>query len=47
MSAGLTNWLIFLVSLIACCFLLATATEWFWVTLPFLLTYLVKALDLI
>lgn len=43
-SSTLTDWAIFLVSLAACIFILATKPEWFWVTLPFVTTYLVKAL---
>ncbi len=39
-------WLITLVSLVACIALIILAPEWFWLTLPFLLTYFVKALDM-
>jgi hypothetical protein len=44
-SKGL-YWLIVLVSLTACILFLLFKPEWFWVTLPFLFTYLVKALDM-
>lgn len=40
-------WLISLVSLVAVVFLLFVKPEWFWVALPFFLTYLVLALDVI
>jgi hypothetical protein len=40
-------WMITLVSLVACITLVILAPEWFWVTLPFLLTFFVKALDMI
>lgn len=39
-------WLITLVSLVACIALIAFAPEWFWLTLPFLFTYFVKALGM-
>jgi hypothetical protein len=39
-----SDWLIFLVSLVAMIVLLIVATPWFWVALPFVLTYLVKAI---
>ena len=39
-------WLITLVSLVACVALIILAPEWFWVTLPFLLTYFVKAIGM-
>ena len=38
------DWLIFLVSAIATIFLLIYKDTFFWVALPFALTYLVKAL---
>lgn len=38
-------WLFFLVSLVVMIALLIFANEWFWVALPFVLTYLVLALD--
>ncbi len=39
-------WLITLVSLVACVLLLLYKPEWFWVTLPFLTTYFVKAVGM-
>ncbi len=39
-------WLIFLVSLVACIGLIIVSPEWFWLTLPFLFTFLVKALGM-
>lgn len=39
-------WMITLVSLVACVALIAFAPEWFWLTLPFLFTYFVKALGM-
>jgi len=39
-------WLITLVSAAACIGLLIFSPEWFWLTLPFLLTYFVKAIGL-
>lgn len=38
------DWIIFLVSTVIMTGLLLYASEWFWVMLPFVLTYLVKAL---
>ena len=38
-------WLITLVSTAICVWLLIYWSEWFWVMLPFVLTYLVKAVD--
>lgn len=43
-SSTTTAWLLFLVSTIATVALLVVRPEWFWVTLPFMLTYLVKAM---
>ena len=40
------DWIIFLVSTVLMIFLLMYADEWFWLALPFSLTYLVKALDM-
>ena len=40
-------WLITLVALIACVSLIILAPEWFWLTLPFLLTFFVKAIGMI
>jgi fatty acid desaturase len=38
------DWILFLVSAVLCILLLIYADEWFWIPLPFALTYLVKAL---
>lgn len=38
------DWILFLVFLIITIGLLIYADEWFWVTLPFVLTYFAKAL---
>ena len=38
-------WIYFLISLVAMVFLLMFMSGWFWVTLPFLFTNLVLALD--
>lgn len=46
-SSSLTDWLIFLVSLVAMILMLMYMNEWFWVALPFVLTYLAKALKVI
>lgn len=40
-----TDWLIFLVSTVVCLLMLVYMSEWFWLALPFVITYLVKALD--
>ncbi|MBK7872055.1 MAG: hypothetical protein IPJ74_15955 [Saprospiraceae bacterium] len=37
------DWMLFGVSTIICILLLIYASEWFWLALPFVLTYLVKA----
>lgn len=39
-------WVITLVSLVACVLLIMFKPEWFWVTLPFLFTYFVKAVGM-
>jgi hypothetical protein len=39
-------WLITLVSAAACVGLLIYSPEWFWLTLPFLFTYFVKAIGM-
>lgn len=39
-------WIITLVSAVACALLIAFSPEWFWLTLPFLLTYFVKAIGM-
>jgi hypothetical protein len=41
-----TYWLITLVSLVACVALVILSPEWFWLTLPFLFTYFVKAIGM-
>ncbi len=46
-TSMLTDWLIFLVSLVVMILLLMYMNEWFWVALPFVLTYLAKALKAI
>ncbi|MEO6191283.1 MAG: hypothetical protein ABIO44_14045 [Saprospiraceae bacterium] len=43
-TSSTSDWLIFLVSTAVTCGLLVYAPAWFWVTLPFVLTYLTKAL---
>lgn len=40
----LMDWVFFLVSTVVTVALLVTAPEWFWVPLPFVLTYLVRAM---
>ena len=44
-SSKSMDWILFLLSLIVTILLLIFVTEWFWVSLPFLINYLVKALD--
>ncbi|MDP4853670.1 MAG: hypothetical protein NWR22_10840 [Saprospiraceae bacterium] len=39
-----SDWVIFMISLAGMIALLAFADEWFWLALPFVLTYFVKAL---
>ncbi len=39
------DWGIFLVSLVVMILLLMYANEWFWLALPFVLTYLAKAFN--
>jgi len=38
-------WIYFLISLVIMIAMLIWANSWFWVALPFVLTYLVQALD--
>ena len=45
-STGL-DWIIFFVSLVAMIALLMYADEWFWLALPFVLTYFVKAIRVV
>ncbi len=44
-SSRATDWILFFISLVICVAMLIWLNEWFWVALPFVLTYLVKALD--
>jgi len=39
------DWILFLISAIAFFVMLMYWSEWFWVTLPFMLTFLVKAMN--
>lgn len=41
------DWVIFLVSLVIMILMLMFMNEWFWVALPFVLTYLARALKVI
>lgn len=38
------DWLLFFVSLVVMIILFAVADEWFWLALPFVLTYFVRAI---
>jgi len=40
-------WIYFLVSTVVLIAMLIWVNEWFWLALPFSLTYLVKALDIV
>ncbi len=40
-----TDWLLFLVSTVIFFAMIVYVDEWFWVAMPFMLTYLVRALD--
>lgn len=40
-------WLLFLISLVVFLFMLVFVNEWFWVAMPFMLTYLVLAMRVI
>lgn len=44
-SSNKNNWLFFGISAAVTLFLLIFANQWFWVGLPFTLTYLVLAMD--
>ncbi|MEN0003435.1 MAG: hypothetical protein AAF798_04805 [Bacteroidota bacterium] len=46
-DAAPMDWIFFLVSLVITIALLIFLPAWFWVTLPFVLTYLAKALNAI
>lgn len=39
-----TDWILFAISTVVCIALLVYADEWFWVALPFVLTFFVRAL---
>jgi hypothetical protein len=41
------DWILFLVSLVIMIYMLMYVNEWFWVALPFVLTYLAKGLKVI
>jgi hypothetical protein len=43
-NSTIMDWLFFLVSTVITVALLVVAPEWFWVPLPFVLTYLVRAM---
>ncbi len=40
-------WLFFLISLVIFLFMLVFVNEWFWVAMPFMLTYLVLAMRVV
>ncbi|MEL6139981.1 MAG: hypothetical protein AAFU67_00015 [Bacteroidota bacterium] len=40
-------WLLFLISLVVFFLMLIFVNEWFWVAMPFMLTYLVYAMDVV
>lgn len=42
-----TDWIIFAISTVVCLAMVMYVSEWFWVALPFVLTYLVRALRVI
>ncbi len=46
-SSGSRDWIIFLAATAVMILLLIFANEWFWLALPFSLTYLAKALKVI
>ncbi|HRD79812.1 MAG: hypothetical protein IAE84_16215 [Saprospiraceae bacterium] len=46
-SSTMMDWVIFLVSLVIMILMLMFMNEWFWVALPFVLTYLARALKVI
>ena len=43
-SSSKTDWLLFVISTIVMFAMLVFMNEWFWLAMPFSLTYLVKAL---
>ena len=44
-SGTATSWILFIISTIVMIALIIFIPEWFWLALPFSLTYLVKAFD--
>jgi hypothetical protein len=46
-KSSLTDWALFLISTAVMAYMLMYVSEWFWVALPFVLTYLVRALKVI
>lgn len=44
-SSNILNWLIFLLSFVVMILMLMYVSEFFWVALPFVLTFLVKAVN--
>ena len=46
-GSSMLHWLLFLISTAICIYMVIYINEWFWVVLPFSLTYLVKALRVI
>jgi hypothetical protein len=46
-TSTMKDWAIFLVSLVIMILMLMFMNEWFWVALPFVLTYLARALKVI
>jgi len=45
-TSSKTDWLLFVVSTIVMIAMLIWVNEWFWLAMPFSLTYLVKALKM-
>lgn len=45
-SSSMFDWVLFLVSTIIMIAMLVWLPQWFWLALPFSLTYLVKAMNL-
>jgi len=43
-SSSRTDWILFIVSTLVMFWMLMYMSEWFWLAMPFSLTYLVKAL---
>ena len=42
-KSTMMDWVLFFISLIAIIALLVYASEWFWIALPFVVTYFAKA----